>query len=173
MMQHNTHSRAERSGGRAARLMIGCLCLTILGSLSTGADADAIKSRFSFNGNWIFKQFKQSPKQSVIRSFEERWIGTVPPWHREVMAEIRLPAPLESDPGLRGTDDVSPSGDGDVDQDNRGVHISIADRIRGVEIDQTTLRSSDDEMDLEVTDNAYGHSGQEFLSTTTEDQEDD
>lgn len=173
MMQHTTHSRAERSRGRTARLLIGCLCLTILGSLSTGADADAIKSRFSFNGNWIFKQFKQSPKQSVIRNFEERWIGTVPPWHREVMAEISLPVPLEPDLTPRGTEDSAPSGDDDVDKANGGVHISIADRIRGVEIDQTTMRSSDDEVELDVTDNAYGHSGQEFLSTTTEDQEGD
>ena len=169
MMRHTTHTRAERFRGRAARLLIGCLCLTILGTLSTGADADAIKSRFSFNSHWIFKQFKKDRTPTLVTRIEEGWTGAVPPWHREVMAALPIPAAggpdAERDGPDAGTHDPfagtgSDRETGAAPSTGVGIHDALEAPI--------TSRSGQEEDDVAVTDNAFGHSGQEFFERPSE-----
>ena len=162
MMQNTTYSRAERCKARLTRLLVGCLGLSVLSSLPSSVDADAIKTRFNFNGNWVFKQFKQAPKQSVLEGFEERWTSDVPPWHREVMADIRIPDPLiaDGDHPTLGSD----SGTSAFRGDHTDIDLSTADRVPGPLGEGNAMRSGENEEEPDLTDNAFGHTGQEFFT---------
>jgi len=150
-------------------LLAALLGFAALAGMPSGADADAIRTRFSFNSHWIFKQFKKDRTPTLVTRIEEGWTGAVPPWHREVMAALPIPAAggpdAERDGPDAGTHDPfagtgSDRETGAAPSTGVGIHDALEAPI--------TSRSGQEEDDVAVTDNAFGHSGQEFFERPSE-----
>ena len=168
-MMHNRTTPFNRRSGRAViGLLTAVLGFVILAGLPSGAEADAIRTRFSFNGHWVFKQFKKERAPTLVTRIEESWTGTVPPWHREVMAALPIPMPVLPDAGKDGLDLET---DGNIEGPVRssrgrtddGLVSSPGNVIHDARETPVTSRSGQEDDDLAVTDNAFGHSGQEFF----------
>ena len=101
-MKYTTNPSSKDGINMTLRLISGCLAMLIIGSLSGTSDAGANRTRFDFNYQRTFKKSLIRSKPVAMERFAERWIGSVPPWHREVLENITFPG--LSRPELAGSE---------------------------------------------------------------------
>ena len=158
-MKYRNNPSSKDGNSMTLRLISGCLATLIIGSLLGTADAGANRTRFDFDYRKTFKGSLAYSKPVAIERMTERWVGRVPPWHREVLENITFPGLSESLTGGIGPEVAGGAPTGGPGQE--ATAVSSLPVIHGTDEGVIILRSQETE-DIELTDSAFGHSGQEF-----------